>query len=191
MRSNILVKLLCSIPIILLFLYLIPFLGVCLVFLRICLYDRSKKISTSFSLIIIAILFMLPKGLEGILNIFKLDITFFDIQSIVQGDMYIKMFGYSKFLFGLGIVFFLLEMIIRSFTGRAVDHSKNFVRSYIEKQEKRDAEIAERNDLIIKQQQEKAKNTHSVRCLRCGSDNLIVGKVGNCKYCREMIEYKE
>ena len=46
MKNNLFIKILCSIPVILLFLYFIPFLGVCLILFRYFIYDNKKRIET-------------------------------------------------------------------------------------------------------------------------------------------------
>ena len=49
MKYNPFIRLLCSIPIILVFLYFIPFVGVCLILLRYFLYsEKEKNFSTNY-----------------------------------------------------------------------------------------------------------------------------------------------
>ena len=57
MNKNSLFKLLCSIPVILVFLYFIPFLGICLMLFRCYIYKGKKNslYSTLFIFIIIVI----------------------------------------------------------------------------------------------------------------------------------------
>ena len=64
------------------------------------------------------------------------------------------------------------------------------VRNYISETQRRDAEISKQNDMEMKIKQEKAKNTSYVKCPNCGSDNLLEGKFGTCKYCRRELENK-
>ena len=71
MKNNIFIKLLCSIPMILLMLYFIPFLGICLVLFRMGVYNN--KISTPIIILGVGILCLLPKGIELFINIMKLE----------------------------------------------------------------------------------------------------------------------
>ena len=71
-----------------------------------------------------------------------------------------------------------------------VDKTKSSVRSYIANQEKRNDEISRKNDLIMKEKREIAKNTNVVICPYCGADNMLTAKTGTCKYCRRKIESK-
>ena len=63
MRNNSIIKLLCSIPVILVVLYFIPFLGVCLLICRyiVYYYDR-KRISTPYYLVSIGFIRRTRRG---------------------------------------------------------------------------------------------------------------------------------
>lgn len=56
MKYNPFIRLLCSIPIILVFLYFIPFVGVCLILLRYFLYSEKKKILVPVILMLVGAL---------------------------------------------------------------------------------------------------------------------------------------
>ena len=60
MRNNLLFKILASLPVILLTLYFIPFLGVILILFRFFMYS-NKKMSTSIFITLIGILILIPK----------------------------------------------------------------------------------------------------------------------------------
>ena len=40
----------------------------------------------------------------------------------------------------------------------------------------------------IKEKQEKAKNTHYVKCQSCGADNLVSSKTQKFKFCRKNLK---
>ena len=182
MKNNKTLKLLCSLPIILLALYFIPFLGVCLVMVR-CIMDRNtKKLSFDTSLIIIGFIILIPKVVKQILDLTHTSIPY--LNDIAQADLYNKFIGYSKLLICVGVIFLIISLIIRNI----VNKSQSYIKNYIIEQEKRDAEISQKNDMIIKEKQEKAKNTHVVRCKYCGADNMLTENVGTCKYCRRNIQ---
>ncbi len=187
MKNNLLFKILASLPVILLTLYFIPFLGVILILFRFFIYS-NKKISTSIFITLIGILILIPKIINFILDIFKIDINKVPyLQDVLNSNLYnIEFINYSKLLICIGIVFLIISFILTTLFNKLNSNILN----YISKQEKRDAEISRENDMKIKIKQEKAKNTSYVKCPYCGSDNLLEEKFGICEYCRRKIENK-
>jgi hypothetical protein len=51
-----------------------------------------------------------------------------------------------------------------------------------------DYEISNKNNMKIKENQVKEKNTHYVKCKSCGADNLVSSKTQKCKYCRKHLK---
>ncbi len=187
MKNNLLFKILASLPIILLMLYFIPFLGIILILFRFFVYS-NKKISTSIYITLVGILILIPKIIYFILGIFKIDInTIPYLQDVLNSDLYnINFINYSKLLICIGIIFLII-----SFALTAIFNKLNIgILNYISKQEKIDTKISRENDMKIKIKQEKAKNTSYVKCPYCGSDNLLSEKFGICQYCRRKIENK-
>ena len=189
MRNNSIIKLLCSIPVILVTLYFIPFLGVCLLIFRYIVYYYDKRrVSTPYYLVSIGLIILIPKLVQYIFKTFNLKtsiIPYFD--TIINSNLYNTDFiKYSKLLIILGIIFLIITSIVSSF----VDKTKSYVKSYITNQEKRNDEISRKNDLIMKEKREIAKNTNIVICPYCGADNMLTEKVGTCKFCRRKIKSK-
>lgn len=187
MKNNLLFKILASLPIILLMLYFISFLGIILILFRFFVYS-NKKISTSIYITLVGILILIPKIIYFILGIFKINInTIPYLQDVLNSDLYnINFINYSKLLICIGIIFLII-----SFALTAIFNKLNIgILNYISKQEKMDTKISRENDMKIKIKQEKAKNTSYVKCPYCGSDNLLSEKFGICQYCRRKIENK-
>lgn len=187
MKNNLLFKILASLPIILLMLYFIPFLGIILILFRFFVYS-NKKISTSIYITLVGILILILKIIYFILGIFKINInTIPYLQDVLNSDLYnINFINYSKLLICIGIIFLII-----SFALTAIFNKLNIgILNYISKQEKMDTKISRENDMKIKIKQEKAKNTSYVKCPYCGSDNLLSEKFGICQYCRRKIENK-
>ena len=82
MRNNIFLKLLSSLPVILIFLYFVPFLGICLLLMR-CFVYTNKKISTPIVMIVIGGLILIPKGL----SLLKINILTDDILKWYNSDL--------------------------------------------------------------------------------------------------------
>ena len=192
MRNNIFIKLLCSIPIILLMLYFIPFLGICLILFRLFVYSDKKKNTKSIIILIIGILCLLPKGVSLLSNAINFDITKIPyLKDILASDYYnIKILEYSKLLITVGIIFIIITYIFNMIFSKVSSKLNNGIRNYINETQKRDAEISRKNYMEIKIKQEKAKNTSYVECPNCGSDNLLGEKYGTCKYCRSKLVNK-
>lgn len=184
-------KLIASIPVILLTLYFIPFLGICLIVFRLYLNkNEENKYSFYMLLVILGILINIPKFMWIILVKMKYNISKIPYLSIIiKSDLYnINFIKYSKLLISIGIIFIIITFIINNIISKIhykINSKKN---EYIRKYEQQQLEISKQNDMIIKEKQQKAKTTNYVRCPYCGSDNIISEKIGTCKYCRRKIE---
>lgn len=186
---NKLFKLLCSLPVILIALYYIPFLGIVLMLFRYYVYNNNKYYSMPIYLIISAIVIILPKLINAAIKALKISLSL-DLDKIVESDIYINLLNYSKRLITVGVIFLILSFIFRKLILKLASKLKNGAKDYINKYEKEQREIREKNDLIVKERREIANNTHLVHCSNCGADNTIVGKTGKCKYCRSEISFK-
>ena len=183
MKEKEIFKLLTSIPLILIVLYFIPFLGVCLIIFRYFIY-KEKYYKLPITLIICGLVLIIPNLFKYI----KLNIDF--INSLISSDIYINLITYSKRLITVGIIFLIVSYIVKMIYTKVSSKLSNEFKNYIQKEEQRNAEISAKNDLIMKEKREKAQNTHVVYCPYCGSDNMVIGNSGTCKYCRRRIEYK-
>ena len=184
---NSFLKLLCSLPIILIVLYFIPFLGICLILFRYYIYRGNKYYKTPILLLVCGILLLIPKLIDLVLKMFKLDnIKIPYLNSILTFDIYTKLLSYSKLLVTVGIIFLILSFIFKNVFNKL----SSKLRNYMEQDLKKDYEIRKENDMKMQEKREKAKNTHVVHCPFCGSDNMLTEQTGTCKFCRRKIEYK-
>lgn len=192
MKNNYLFKFLSSLPVILIALYFIPFLGICLILLRYFMYDNKKRISTPIYIVEVGILVLIPKALSLILNVAKVDLNKIPyLSDIVNAELYnVNFMNYSKRLICVGVIFLIISFVLKSIFDKVSSKLNSEVRNYISETQRRDAEISKQNDMEMKIKQEKAKNTSYVKCPNCGSDNLLEGKFGTCKYCRRELENK-
>ena len=188
MKNNIILKILLSIPIILIALYFIPFLGVCLIIFKLSVYGRKKSIITSVSLLIVGLLVLIPK----VLSLTKINIDKIPyLKDIINSDMYnINFIKYSKLLITIGIIFLVITIILKLVVTKLSNKFNGKVGEYITQMQKKEIEISRENDMKIKLKQERAKNTSYVKCPYCGSDNLLGEKFGTCSFCRRKIENK-
>ena len=188
MKNNIILKILLSIPIILIALYFIPFLGVCLIIFKLFVYGSKKSIITSVSLLIVGLLVLIPK----VLSITKINIDKIPyLKDIIKSDIYnINFIKYSKLLITIGIIFLVITIILKLVITKLSNKFNGKVGEYITQMQKKEIEISRENDMKIKLKQERAKNTSYVKCPYCGSDNLLGEKFGTCSFCRRKIENK-
>lgn len=192
MKKNIICKMLASLLIILIALYFIPFLGICLILFRYFIYSNKKKTSTPIFIIGVGILILIPKGLDLILDMEKVNMTKIPyLNDILSSDLYnVNFINYSKLLISVGVIFFIISIVLNTIFNKLKTKLNDSIRNYILETQKMDAAISKENDMKIKLKQEKAKNTSYIKCPNCGSDNLLEEKFGTCKYCRRKIENK-
>lgn len=184
MKSNSLLKIFASLPIILISLYFIPFLGVCLLLFRCFVYRNEKRIKVPIIIIFIGLIILIPSCLNYVLDVNSIPY----LKEIVNSEIYkINFIKYSKLLISIGIIYIFVSAIIKSIIDKISHKLSNGITDYINETEKRNAEIHRQNDMEMKIKQEKAKNTKYVRCPHCGSDNLLSENYGTCKYCRRTI----
>lgn len=189
MKNNLFIKILCSIPVILVLLYFIPFLGVCLILFRAFVY-RNEKFKTYILLLVCGLLILIPKLIDLIMNMLKDNIKIPYLDTIITSDIYPELLNYSKRLIIISVVFIILSYIFNSIFNTLSSKLSSGIMNYMEKDLQKDYEIRKENDLVMQEKREKAKNTHVVHCPYCGSDNLLTEQTGTCKFCRRKIEYK-
>lgn len=186
MKNNMFFKILSSIPVIVIASYFIPFLGICLLILRYIVYDDKRKKKTPVILTIIAFVVLIPQLLKYILAILKINIVniscFYNIvDSKIYNANFIKL---SKFLIVISVIIWILSYVFE----KIYNKFGNLAREYIKETDRKRAEISQKNDLIMKEKRELAKNTHVVYCKYCGADNVLTSNVGTCKFCRRKIQ---
>lgn len=179
-------------PSILLFLYFIPFIGICLILIRAFVYRNQRKISTPIVLIGIGIFLLCPKILEKVFDLLQMDLGKIPyLNEILTNDIYQNnLISYAKYLLISGIILLLLSLLFQTIFGKLGQLLNRSLQSYMKESIKQDEKISKENDLKIKMKQEHAKNTNYVKCPYCGSDNLLNDKFGTCQYCRRKIENK-
>ena len=188
MKNNMFLRFFSSFPVILIFLYSIPFVGVCLIILRFFVYNDKKKDKVPLFLLSLGLIIVLPKLIEVILNILKYDLSNIPYFSdIINSSIYSKnLIDYSKTLFIVGIIYYIVLIVYNKLSNKVSAGIKN----YMEQDLKREYQIRKENDMKMQEKREVAKNTHVVYCPYCGSDNMLTESTGTCKYCRRKIEYK-
>lgn len=191
MRNNFFIRLFTSLPIILLSLWFFPFLGICLMILKLFV-NRRNKLRTPIHIILAGVLILVPKGISLLTDVVKFDLNSIPyLNQILNSKFYnTEMVEYSKYLICFGVIFLIIFVIFKTIFEKLSNTLNSGILKYIQESQKRDYEISKQNDLKIKLKQEKAKNTHYVKCPNCGSDNLVGDKFAVCKYCRSKLENK-
>mgnify|MGYP000072173745 CR=1 FL=1 len=101
-------------------------------------------------MIVIGGLILIPKGL----SLLKINILTDDILKWYNSDL----LKYSKLLLTVGIIFLLISCI----TNNIFNKFMSFITSYINSHEKQEREISEKNDLLMKEKQEKTNESLSM-----------------------------
>lgn len=180
-------KILCSLPIILITLYFIPFLGICLILFRYYVYkSRKKYYFIPVCLLVCGFFILVPQMLHLVIKIVHLNIEVPYLDTIITSDSYIQLMGYSKSLITIGTIFLILSFVFKNIFSKL----NSSVRNYIQQDLKQEYEIKKENEMKMQEKQEKAKNTRIVHCPHCGSDNILTEKTGICQFCRQSIENK-
>ena len=186
------IKFLCCLPIILIFLYFLPFVGICLILLRAFVYKNKSKISTPTILIGVGISIYIPKILNylfELLNFNSYTIPYFE--NIISSKLYNNNFiDYSKYLITAGVILLIISFILKNIVQIVSNKINTGMQSYIKESVKQDVEKSNQNDMEIKNKQHKAKVSSYVKCPHCGSDNILSDKFGTCRYCRRKLENK-
>lgn len=177
MRNNLLIKIICSIPVILIAGYFSKVLCVFLVIFRLIAIRRSRY-SLPSSLIICGLIILIPKGIHSINS----DLPY--ISDILSSNIYPNLLSYSKFLIIFGVILMIITYLLQLSSNKI----NNTVSNYINKQEQRDREIAEKNDLKMREKREASKYTRVIKCPHCGASNTVKDRVGICTHCRTPLE---
>ena len=192
MNENKIFKILCSIPVILITLYFIPFIGVILILFRYYVYRNEEYYKTPLILLICGLLLLIPRIVNSIIKILKFNVEDVPyLKVVLDSAIYLKLLSYSSYLIIVSIIFLIISFIFRNTISKINGIISSQIFNYGSKLQEDSYKIRKENDLIMQEKRERAQNTHVVYCPYCGSDNMLTEKTGTCKFCRRKIEYKE
>lgn len=192
MNENKIFKILCSIPVILITLYFIPFIGVILILFRYYVYRNEKYYKTPLILLICGLLLLIPRVVNSVIKILKFNVEDVPyLKVVLDSAIYLKLLSYSSYLIIVSIIFLIISFIFRNTISKINSIISSQIFNYGSKLQEDSYKIRKENDLIMQEKRERAQNTHVVYCPYCGSDNMLTEKTGTCKFCRRKIEYKE
>ena len=181
MSKNELLKILFSLPIVLVVIYFMPFLGVVMLVARKFIVGKTKY-PVGIVFITVTTIIIIPKLIENIFSLFKISQLDF-IENILASDVYHILLSRCKLLFILGVIALIIEAISRKIRTSAV----NSLMSYFNSMQEKD-NVFEDNDLAISENIEKPKNTSFVKCPNCGANNVIHGNTGKCSFCKSNLK---
>lgn len=187
MSNNKFLRILCSLPVILIALYYTPFLGLVLIIFRFFINVSRKIYNIPATMIILGILIKVPFWISKLGDKIP-SIPYLD--KIVNNSIYTEALGFSKNLIIYGIVASIILSIIsyiKNQIGGLASKANNLATNYIKEQERMTAEEKGKNDLIMKEKREKAANTGVVICPHCGASNMLSSQTGTCQFCRNPI----
>ncbi len=194
-------KILLSLPIILITLYYIPFLGICLILTRLCVGNtifsrKSSKNSSSMlftlNLFSIGILIIIPKLINSLFKLLKLDedLTKY-LNDLVSSDIYEKLFKYGKFLITIGLIFYIISFLFKKFSNKVENKISSDMKDYFNKINKENINkpennIQEKYENYLKEKNNK-KDTNIKICPYCRTK---INKDKICPNCGALIDKK-
>lgn len=194
-------KILLSLPIILITLYYIPFLGICLILTRLCVGNtifsrKSSKNSSSMlftlNLFSIGLLTIIPKLINSLFKLLKLDenLTKY-LNDLVNSDIYEKLFKYGKFLITIGLIFYIISFLFKKFSNKVENKISSDIKDYFNKINKENINKSENNikekyDNYLKEKNNK-KDTNIKICSYCRTK---INKDKFCPNCGALIDKK-
>lgn len=190
--TNGLVKLICSLPVVLIVLYFLPALGVVMVIARYFIYSERHFFRTPVVLMLAGLILLVPRGLQLATENFNLGFTIPYLSDILNFELYPKLADYGQFILIVGIVVLIVSYLLKSFISGLSNNIRSMMSQYASTKQAEEVEIRKENDLKLREKEitSKQKTPHVVKCPHCGKTNSITGTVGKCKSCRSAIEYK-
>jgi len=190
--TNGLVKLICSLPVVLIVLYFLPALGVVMVIARYFIYGERHFFRTPVVLTLAGLILLVPRGLQLATENFNLGFTIPYLSDILNFELYPKLADYGQFILIVGIVVLIVSYLLKSFISGLSNNIRSMMSQYASTKQAEEIEIRKENDLKLREKEitSKQKTPHVVKCPHCGKTNSITGTVGKCKSCRSAIEYK-
>ena len=187
------IKVLFSLPVILIALYIIPFLGICLIIAKYIVEkawnEKDRFTKSMLSITAIGILLNIPRAINYCLTKINFkNIVFPVLKTIIESDIYKELITYGNRLIIVGIILLIIGFIINKTIVNVKNRVISLAHSQILEETKRQDEIYKENNLKIQEQQERAKNFHVVTCPHCGAVNQLTAKTGKCSHCRNIIE---
>ena len=111
-------KLICSLPIIFIALYFIPFIGICLLLVRFIVYRKNKYYKTPLILIGGGLILILPKIIK--------------YQSITKANIYNDIFRYGKLLLIVGFIVLIISWVVRYYYHRTMKRITNSFKVFMD-----------------------------------------------------------
>lgn len=184
-------KILCSLPVILLALYFIPFVGICLLMFRLIYdaintpkYKRKSSTITYFSanIFYFGLLLILPDLVYRILKYFKINGDFLKyLDDFVNIDIYIKLYGYGKKLLLIGVIAYIISILAKTLFDKSSSTIQKKISDKItntynkstqnsaEEQRQKESEQQERLNKKLEEYKKEKSNNENNKCPYCRS----------------------
>lgn len=190
--TNNLLKALLSLPVVLVVLYFLPVLGVIMLIARYFVYGSRHYYRGPIIILIFSLLLLVPRGLELAMTNFGFNFSIPYLNDILSSTIYPKLVDYAQNIFIISTIFLIVSAIIKAISSKLSGNISRVLREYFSAKQASEAKAFQENDLKLKEKviESQQKTPHVVKCPHCGKTNSITGTVGQCKSCRNPIEYK-
>ena len=197
-------KIICSIPVILVTLYFLPPIGVILTIIRLFVFGTYHYHRVPAIILVVALLCLAPRGYELLQTNFSDNIPVFQpFIDFRAHPLYAKLTDYGRWTSVFAIIMLILSIALK----RVVEAASSFFRSvnkasqtyskdndeYSKKLPRNGDEIKEKYNATSKKETVSEYDQtipHVIKCPNCGKPNHVIGTVGKCKSCREVIEWQ-
>ena len=163
MRKNLLIKIICSFPVILVVGYFVPAIAVILSLFRYVVYGKTHFFRTPIVLLIAGLICLLPRGLELAMTNFNFNLGIPYWTEIMAHPLYPKFTDYGKFLAIFSVILLVVTYVLRSFIEGLSNKFSSLASSYYQDRAKRDKskKMLNSNLKLKKSRQNKTRHTSS------------------------------
>ena len=182
-------RLVCSLPVLLVTLYFVPALGVILTIARLFIYGSYRYYRVPAALLIVALLCLAPRGYELLQQNFGGQIPTFQPFIDFRGhELYAKLTAFGRFT----AIFSIIMLVLTQILGKLATSVSKALR--MASMAKSESNTKSTGKATMTPDDPKAVQTdqttpHVLKCQHCGKVNHIKGTVGDCKSCRNPIEW--
>ena len=195
-------KIVFSLPVIFAALYFVPPIGIVLTIARLFVFGTYHYHRVPAAILIVALLCLIPRGYELLQNNFGDSVPVFQpFIDFRAHPFYAKLTDYGRWTAIFSLITLVLSILLRRFIEatssffksiqRASDAATKLKAENNKPLPRNGDEIKEKyNNTSKKATENDQKTPHIVKCPNCGKINHVLGTVGKCKACRNLIEWQ-
>ncbi|MBR6166211.1 hypothetical protein IKQ65_01090 [Candidatus Saccharibacteria bacterium] len=178
-------RLVCSLPVLLVTLYFVPALGVILTIARLFIYGSYRYYRVPAALLVVALFCLIPRAYELAQQNFQIPV-FQPLIDFRSHAFYEKLTAFGRFT----AIFSIIMLVLSQILGKLATSVSGALRMA---QMAKSVDTSNRKPGLTPDKptpsQTDQTTPHVLKCPHCGKVNHIKGTVGDCKSCRNPIEW--